>query len=191
MKNFLFFILLLLSIHYYNGQEKIIKVDSATGGYLTIEANKDIIDLINEDQLCRKVPKSNIPAKVSTSRSDISEIDNSKVVNTKTSSSNTNSARTVNKENPKNICGSRRDIPGYMIKVGEAKSEQDINSMISDFRSKFPYLRVEKTYLRPDWRLLAGDYFKKESAQADLKKIRQTYPSAMVINWRIYCNRAK
>ncbi|MDR1877357.1 MAG: hypothetical protein LBQ84_07005 [Flavobacteriaceae bacterium] len=141
-----------------------VKVDSATGGKLIIEADDDIFKMIDDGEICKKLASG-------------------------TASSDKKPA--AKPSTLKVVCGKRNDIPGFMIKVGEAKSEQDINAIMDKFRVEFPEFRVEKNYLHPDWRLLAGDYFKKESGQADLKKIRGSFPTATLINWRIYCNRAK
>ncbi|PQL94168.1 SPOR domain-containing protein [Apibacter adventoris] len=169
MKNYLLTLLLLFTCSsFFMAQEVIIKVDSATGSRLIIKGEPLIIKMLNDKEICNKSTK------------------------TSSTSSSTPIVKTKPKNNsPKSVCGRRNDIPGFMIKVAEAKSEQDINSLLNNFRSEFPELRVEKHYLRPDWRLLAGDYFKKESAQIDLRRIRRNFPSAVVINWRIYCNRAK
>jgi hypothetical protein len=169
MKSYFFLLLFFICIT-FNAQQIISKVDSATGGKLIINADEEILKMISEDELCKNFGDTTIDSKP--------------VPN--------NEKKPVNKPiAPENICGRRNDIPGFMIKVGEAKSEKEINTMISEFRKLFPELRVEKSYLRPDWRLLAGDYFKRESAKSDLKRLKKNFPSAILVNWRIYCNRAK
>ncbi|MDR2122088.1 MAG: hypothetical protein LBP34_03090 [Flavobacteriaceae bacterium] len=164
MKNY-FFLFMLIACASFKAQKVIVKVDSATGGKLIIDAEEGIIKMIDEKELCKKIS-----------------------VAAATSPENKPAAHP---SAPKTVCGKRNDIPGFMIKVAETKSEQEINTMMTNFRTEFPELRVEKSYLRPDWRLLAGDYFKKESGQTDLKKVKKSFPTAMMINWRIYCNRAK
>lgn len=170
MKNYLLILLLLITYSsFLKAQKVIIKVDSATGGKLIVKGEPSIIKMIDDKETCKK-PVKNVSSTPATP----------------------NSAKTKPKSNaPESICEKRNDIPGFMIKVGEAKSESDINAMLNTFRSDFPELRVEKHYLRPDWRLLAGDYFKRESGQIDLRRIKRSFPSAVLINWRIYCNRAK
>lgn len=145
----------------FQAQERIVKVDSATGGRLVIEADKNIMNLIDDKTICREVIASSEPKPVSKPIS------------------------------PANLCQRQNTIQGYMIKIGEAKSEEEVNKMMNTLRSQFPDLRVEKNYLRPDWRLLAGDFMTKQSAQADFKRVKNTFPNAVLFNWRIYCNRAK
>jgi hypothetical protein len=171
MKNYLFLFMFIICAS-FKAQKVIVKLDSVTGGRLVIDTDEEIGKMIDENELCKK-----ISATTSASTSSAG-----------TPSSGKSPTRPAT---PKNICGKRNDIPGFMIKVGEAKSEQEINTMMLKFRTEFPELRVEKSYLRPDWRLLAGDYFKRESGQADLRRVKKSFPTAMLINWRIYCNRAK
>ena len=168
-------LLFIICASFMQAQEVIVKVDSATGGRLVIDTEGDIIKMIDENGICKKISSST----------------------GSTSTNQPSSGGTKPKTNrppasgPTSVCGKRNDIPGFMIKVGEAKSEQEMATLMSKFRAEFPELRVEKHYLRPDWRLLAGDYFKRESGQSDLKRIRKSFPTAVLINWRIYCNRAK
>ncbi|MCX8676664.1 SPOR domain-containing protein [Apibacter sp. B3706] len=169
MKSYIFLLLFFICIS-FKAQQIITKVDSATGGKLIINADEEILKMVSEDELCKKFGDTTRESK------PISSTDK-KPVNRPVS--------------PENICGRRNDIPGFMIKVGEAKTEKEINTLTTEFRKLFPELRVEKSYLRPDWRLLAGDYFKRESAKSDLKRIKRNFPSALLVNWRIYCNRAK
>lgn len=169
MKSYVFLLLFFICMT-FKAQQIITKVDSATGGQLIINADEEILKMVSEDELCK----------------------NFRDITTDSKPIPYNEKKTVSRPiAPENICGRRNDIPGFMIKVGEVKSEQEINTMISEFRKLFPELRVEKSFLRPDWRLLAGDYFKRESAKSDLKRLKKNYPSAILVNWRIYCNRAK
>ncbi|MCT6869465.1 SPOR domain-containing protein [Apibacter sp.] len=170
MKSYILLLLFFISFS-FRAQQIISKVDSATGGKLIISADEEIIKMINQEEICKKFSDGTQDSK---------------------SSLTPNERKPVNKPlTPENNCGRRNDIPGFMIKVGEAKSEQEVNTMMSEFRRLFPELRVEKSYLRPDWRLLAGDYFIRESAKSDLKRIKKNFPNALLVNWRIYCNRAK
>lgn len=150
------------SLALFQAQERILKADSATGGRLVIDATPQVMNLINDNDICKSVS-----AKAAT------KSDTSKPLS------------------PTNLCQKQSQIRGFMIKVGDAKTEEEINTMTDALRSQFPDLRTEKNYLRPDWRLLAGDFMSQQSAQADLKKVRKSFPTAVLVNWRIYCNRAK
>ncbi len=175
MKNY-FILLLLILCAFGKSQEVSVKVDSATGGRLVIEADGDISKLIDENGLCKKIASSTS-----------SSTGSGKPKTTTTPPKTTSTGGAPGKSS----CGKQNDIRGFMIKVGEGKSEAEVNTLITKFKTEFPELRVEKNYLRPDWRFLAGDYFSKESAQADLRRIRRSFPTASLIGWRIYCNRAK
>ncbi len=169
MKNYLILLSLFFISAFVKSQEVSVKVDSATGGRLVINADGDIAKFIDEGGLCKKIAASSGGSKTKPT--------------TKPSSGTTGGTKAV--------CGRQNDVRGFMIKVGETKSEADVNTMINKFKSDFPGLRVEKNYLRPDWRFLAGDYLSKESAQSDLRRIRASFPTASIIGWRVYCNRAK
>jgi hypothetical protein len=90
------------------------------------------------------------------------------------------------------ICRKNPRISGYKIQVMVAKTNEEANIARGDFRARFPQLKVEvDASLRPNYKVLAGSYFTKESAAADLKKIRKEFNTAVSIPYRIFCVEAK
>ncbi|WP_124640370.1 SPOR domain-containing protein [Amniculibacterium aquaticum] len=90
------------------------------------------------------------------------------------------------------ICRKNPRISGFKIQVVVVKSNDEANKIRSDFRTKFPYLKVEiDASLRPNYKILAGSYFTKTSAASDLKSIRKQYNTAVPIQYRIFCVEAK
>ena len=60
------------------------------------------------------------------------------------------------------------------------------------FRRRFPQLKVETdASLRPNYKILAGSYFNKQSATSDLNAIRKEFKSAIAVQYRIFCAEAK
>jgi hypothetical protein len=60
------------------------------------------------------------------------------------------------------------------------------------FRSKFPSIKViTDASLRPNYKVLAGSYFSKQSAAADLAKVRQIFKDARTVEYNIFCVEGK
>ncbi|MDD3772764.1 MAG: SPOR domain-containing protein, partial [Weeksellaceae bacterium] len=59
------------------------------------------------------------------------------------------------------------------------------------FASQHPDMTPELIYASPDYRILVGDYFTRQSASDDLRKIQRNYPGAFAIQYRIWCRKAK
>ena len=73
-----------------------------------------------------------------------------------------------------------------------AKSNEEANEVKAYFRRRFPNLKVEiDASLRPNYKVLAGSYFSKQSASGDLSKIRQFFKSAKPVQYRVFCVEAK
>ncbi len=81
---------------------------------------------------------------------------------------------------------------GYKIQITTVKSNEEANEVKSYFRKRFPNLKVETdASLRPNYKILAGSYFTKQSASGDLSKIREYFKSAVAVQYRIFCSEAK
>lgn len=81
---------------------------------------------------------------------------------------------------------------GYKIQVVVVKSNEEASKISVEFRNNFRNLKVEKdASLRPNYKILAGSYFSKQSAADDLRNIKRVYPSAMVIPYAVFCVEAK
>lgn len=90
------------------------------------------------------------------------------------------------------ICRQNPRIMGYKIQLAVVKSNEEAKKVGLYFRNRFPYMKVEiDASLRPNYRVMAGSYFRKEGAGSDLKKIKAFFDDARVIQYRIFCIEAK
>ncbi|WP_415325015.1 SPOR domain-containing protein [Chryseobacterium sp. MMS23-Vi53] len=90
------------------------------------------------------------------------------------------------------ICRKNPRILGYKIQITTVKSNEEANEVKSYFRKRFPNLKVETdASLRPNYKILAGSYFTKQSAASDLSKVREYFKSAIAVQYRIFCAEAK
>ncbi|SIQ14201.1 hypothetical protein SAMN05880574_10699 [Chryseobacterium sp. RU37D] len=90
------------------------------------------------------------------------------------------------------ICKKNPRILGYKIQITTVKSNDEANEVKSYFRKRFPNLKVETdASLRPNYKILAGSYFTKQSAASDLAKVREYFKSAIAVQYRIFCAEAK
>ncbi len=90
------------------------------------------------------------------------------------------------------ICRKNPRILGFKIQITTVKSNEEANEVKSYFRKRFPSLKVETdASLRPNYKILAGSYFTKQSAASDLSKIREYFKSAVAVQYRIFCAEAK
>lgn len=90
------------------------------------------------------------------------------------------------------ICKKNPRILGYKIQITVVKSNEEANEVKAYFRKRFPNLKVETdASLRPNYKILAGSYFTKQSAASDLAKIKEYFNSAISVQYRIFCSEAK
>lgn len=90
------------------------------------------------------------------------------------------------------ICRKNPRILGYKIQITTVKSNEEANEVKAYFRRRFPNLKVETdASLRPNYKILAGSYFTKQSAASDLSKVREYFKSAIAVQYRIFCAEAK
>ncbi len=90
------------------------------------------------------------------------------------------------------ICRKNPRILGYKIQITIVKSNEEANEVKAYFRKRFPNLKVETdASLRPNYKILAGSYFTKQSAASDLSKVREYFKSAVAVQYRIFCAEAK
>lgn len=88
-------------------------------------------------------------------------------------------------------CAQNPKVMGYKIQIMYTKDRNLANRAQADFAEKFSSLVPELVYTRPDYRVIAGDYFTKRSAASDLAMVKREYPGAFLIQWRVWCRRAK
>lgn len=90
------------------------------------------------------------------------------------------------------ICRKNPRILGYKIQITTVKSNEEANEVKSYFRKRFPNLKVETdASLRPNYKILVGSYFTKQSAASDLSRVREYFKSAVAVQYRIFCAEAK
>lgn len=88
-------------------------------------------------------------------------------------------------------CARNPKVMGYKIQIMYTKDRNAANRAQRDFAQKFPSLVPEMVYTRPDYRVMAGDYFTKRSAAADLSSVKRQYPGAFLVQWRVWCRKAR
>ena len=72
------------------------------------------------------------------------------------------------------------------------KSNEEANKVKSYFRTKFPNIKAETdASLRPNYKVLVGSYFTKQSASGDLSRIKSYFPEAISVQYRVFCVEAK
>jgi len=90
------------------------------------------------------------------------------------------------------ICRKNPKIMGFKIQVVIVKSNEEARKIATEFRNDFRSLKVETdASLRPNYKILAGSYFSKQSAGDDLRNIIKAYPSARIIPYAVFCVEAK
>lgn len=90
------------------------------------------------------------------------------------------------------ICRKNPRIMGYKIQLAVVKSNEEAREVGMFFRRRFPNMKVEiDASLRPNYKVMAGSYFSKQSAASDLAKIKQHFKGAIPIQYRIFCVEAK
>lgn len=90
------------------------------------------------------------------------------------------------------ICRKNPRIMGYKIQLAVVKSNEEAREVGMFFRRRFPNMKVEiDASLRPNYKVMAGSYFTKESAAPDLKRIREFFKDALSVQYRIFCVEAK
>lgn len=90
------------------------------------------------------------------------------------------------------ICRKNPRILGFKIQIAVVKSNDEANEIKAYFRKRFPNLKVETdASLRPNYKILAGSYFTKQSAAGDLARVKEYFKSALPIQYRVFCAEAK
>ena len=90
------------------------------------------------------------------------------------------------------ICRRNPRIMGYKIQLAVVKSNEEAREVGMFFRRRFPNMKVEiDASLRPNYKVMAGSYFTKQSAAGDLARIKQYFNSAIAIQYRVFCVEAK
>lgn len=143
------YVILIFCFSYTANAQSVTKIDTLNGTELSISMDNRInADLESLEERCARTED-------------------------KTSLSTTTKKKyTSNRElTTEEVCRKNPRILGFKIQVGVAKNNAEANQLKADFRSKFPHLKTQTdASLRPNYRVLAGSYFTKESASSDLRK---------------------
>jgi len=157
--------------------QQVVKKDTLSGTELTITMDSRVSDALNavEDR-CAKVASN----KISTGTDDD--------VPSKPTKIYVPSRELTNAE----ICRKNPKILGYKIQITTVKSNDEANEVKAYFRKRFPNLKVEvDASLRPNYKILAGSYFSKQSAAGDLARVKEYFKSALPVQYRVFCVEAK
>ena len=151
------------------------KKDTLSGTPLILSMDKKINDLMeNMEEKCATPVRSTV---------------NSNADDTK---ENTRVVVANRKLTPVEICKQNPRILGFKIQLTVVKSNAEANEVKAFFRRRFPALKVDTdASLRPNYKILAGSYFTKQSAASDLARIREDFKSATLVQYSIFCAEAK
>ena len=164
-------VIFLLAINNLDAQQ-VVKNDTISGTPLSISMDKKVDDLLeNLEEKCltgnspkNDAPKTTVP-KIVVPEKELTQAE---------------------------ICRRNPRIMGYKIQLAVVKSNEEAREVGMFFRRRFPNMKVEiDASLRPNYKVMAGSYFTKQSAAADLSRIKQYFKSAMAIQYRVFCVEAK
>jgi hypothetical protein len=172
MKSLLKIFLLIGAFSFSISKAQIItKKDTLNGTELSISANANITRLMKQmGENCKETT--------------------TKIIKTEEAPTHTEEKIIIpkRKNSTAEICRQNPRIMGYKILVATAKSNDEANKIKVDFRQNFPNLKVEvDASLRPNYKILAGSYFTKESARSDLRKIKTLFKTATSVQYSIFC----
>ncbi len=179
MKNLIkIFSILLLSSFYRIDAQQVVKKDTLAGTELTMTMDSRINAALESiEDKCSK-----------SSASVISRDSDDDYASSKPTKLYVPNRELTNAE----ICRKNPRILGYKIQITIVKSNEEANEVKAYFRKRFPNLKVETdASLRPNYKILAGSYFTKQSAASDLSRIREYFKSAVAVQYRIFCAEAK
>ena len=163
------------SFVFFHAQE-VIRKDTLSGTELTISATKKITDLMDK-----------MEGDCATTKTAERHWDNERAV-----SAPAKVMVPSRKLTTAEICQQNPRIMGYKIQLTVVKSNKEANEVKAYFRRRFPSIKAETdASLRPNYKILVGSYFSKQSASSDLRQIREFFKSAMVVQYYIFCAEAK
>ena len=153
--------------------QQVIKTDTISGNTVTMSMDRKISDMLRStEEKC---------ALVIGSGSEISDTYTAPKINVPERSMST---AEVCRQNPR--------LMGVKILIATVKSNQEANEVGLYFRSKFPSFKVQKdASLRPNYKIMAGSYFNKESARSDFNNVKRVFKDARLVNYYIFCVEAK
>lgn len=176
MRN-LFKVLAVVALTAFNtgNAQQVIKKDTLQGTVLTMAMDSKVDDLLSnmEDNCSRTVTK----------RSN-TEVDKPATTGKVLVANRAKTNAEVCRQNPR--------LLGYKIQVAVVKSNDEANDIRGKVRRLFPSLKVQlDASLRPNYKVLAGSYFSKESAKSDLAQVRKEFSGATAVQYQVFCVEAK
>lgn len=169
-------LLLVLFPFYFSKAQEVVKVDTLGSNPLSVSMDRSISEMMDSmEERCTTVniARDEAPAAVRTTRPSVIRVPNRELTTAE-------------------ICRQTPKLSGYKIQLTVVKSNAEANEVKAYFRRRFPNLKVEvDASLRPNYRILAGSYFTKQSAAGDLSRIRQYFKSALPVSYRIFCVEAR
>lgn len=182
MKNYIFSSLAIFSFCFMSGQQLVTTEETYNGTPLTITMDsRTAAALHTMENNCNRT-------------SGVGKNNDKTTAFSSTDSDNVRNTRTVptRKLTTAEICSRNPKISGYKIQIAVVKSNEEANAIKTNFRRMFPRLKVETdASLRPNYKILAGSYFSRESASGDLKQIKSTFKEAVAVQRTIYCVEGK
>lgn len=172
-----------LPLFIFNGidAQQVVKSDTLSGTPLTLTMDKKIGDLLSniEDKCATNLSSSN-------SNSWKNDADESTKITTP--KINVPERELTQAE----ICRRNPRIMGYKIQLAVVKSNEEAREVGMYFRRRFPNMKVEiDASLRPNYKVMAGSYISKESANSDYSSVKKTFKDARLIPYRVFCVEAK
>lgn len=184
---------MLTSVQTMYGQKVVSKSDTLNGHVVTTQMDSRVADLLaKSEESCNRVsggpsarPSTN--TSISSTGGDSGSTDYRPTTTTTTPSRiNTSSMSTAD------ICRRTPKLSGYRIQVAVTNSSAEANKIRMEVRQSFPDLRsIVDGSLRPNFKILAGSFFSKQSGQADLKRVKKSYGGAVLVQYSIFCVEAK
>ncbi len=189
IKRFTASFILLLTTFFINAQVSV--RDTINGKTLTMESDSRVGDLLDDmASKCKKTPSS-VDTDYNKPSTTISN--NSTSTKPKTVVTNGGSITVVKKPmTAYEICKQNPRMQGFKIQVTLAKSADEAQKIRQYIRNRLPDIKVEiDGNLRPNYKILAGSYFTKESAASDIRRIRAYFDRAIPIPYRVFCVESK
>ena len=170
-----------LSLNFIDAQQ-VVKSDTISGTPFSMTMDKKIGDLLGtmEDKCAIKISDNSVKNWSSDDDDSPTKTTTPKIVVP---------AKELSRAE---ICRRNPRILGYKIQLSVVKSNEEAREVGMYFRRRFPNMKVEiDASLRPNYKVMAGSYVSKQSAAADLARIKQYFSSAIAIQYRVFCVEAK
>lgn len=171
-----------LSLQYIAHAQEVTKEDTINGNPVTITMDKQVADILEDlKDNCERIAKREETKTYTPKTTPSTRKSSSPAVNVPSRALTT-----------AEICRQNPRILGYKIQLTVVKSNAEANEVRAYFRRRFPAMKVEvDASLRPNYKVLAGSYFTKKTANADLSKVKAYFKSAMPVQYRVFCVEAK